>query len=77
MQFKGEQVLKTGYMGDYKSLILYKCPKGYFLFGDKAFGKNNVSWIGDDLDALLENVSDKEIIKRITTEVTGSAAEID
>jgi hypothetical protein len=70
VHFRGEEVLKTGYIGDFKSLILYKCPKGYFLFGDRAFGKNNVSWAGNDLDELLGKLRDKEIEKKILEGVT-------
>lgn len=68
VEFKGEQVFKSGYIGEFKSVVLYKCPKGYFLFGDKVFGNNNVSWIGGDLDELLSKVSDKEIIQKIQDE---------
>jgi len=66
VEFKGEEVLRTGYVGDFKSLMLYKCPNGYFLFGDMAFGKNNWSVIGRSLNDLLAKVSDKDIKKKIT-----------
>ncbi|MFQ5638399.1 MAG: hypothetical protein ACE5IR_10445 [bacterium] len=69
VRFQGEQVMKTGYFDDFKSLILYKCPKGYFLFGDKAFGTNNLSWIGSDLDSLLKCVDDKKLTKKISEDV--------
>ncbi|NIR53014.1 hypothetical protein GWO43_30665 [candidate division KSB1 bacterium] len=69
VRFKGEEILKTGYLGDFKSVILYKCPKGFFLFGDKAFGKNNVSWIGGTLDEVLNKLTDEEIKKKISEQL--------
>lgn len=71
--FKGEEVLKTGYVGDFKSLILYKCPRGYFLFGDKAFGKNNWSMIASSEDELLAKLNDGEIKKKISEAVSAGA----
>lgn len=66
VQFKGEEVLKTGYVGDFKSLILYKCPNGYFLFADKAFGKNNWSVTGGTLEELLAKLPDGDVRKKLT-----------
>ncbi len=66
VEFKGEEVLKTGYVGDFKSLILYKCPKGYFLFGDKAFGKNNWSAAASKLDELVAKLDDSDVKKKIS-----------
>lgn len=66
--FKGEEILKTGYVGDCKSVILYKCPNGFFLFCDKAFGKTNWSAIGKTLNELLDKVRDQEVKKRIKEE---------
>ncbi len=74
VQFKGEQLVKTGYVGDFKSVILYKCPNGYFLFGDKAFGKNNVSWIGSTVEEVLAQVPDEEVRKRVAAELKGREA---
>jgi len=73
VEFKGEEVLRTGYIGDFKSLMLYKCPNGYFLFGDMAFGKNNWSVISKTLDELLTKVKNEEIKKRISEGASQSA----
>ncbi len=73
VQFKGEEILKTGYVGDFKSVILYKCPNGYFLFGDKVFGKNNWSAIGKSIDELLRQLDDGEVKKKITESLSASA----
>ena len=66
VEFKGEQLLKTGYIADFKSVMLYKCPNGYFIFGDKAFGKNNWSAVGHDLDEVASQVDDEKIKKMIS-----------
>ena len=66
VEFKGEEILKTGYVGDFKSIILYKCPKGYFLFGDRAFGNDNLSMVGATVEELLSKIEDKEIKERIS-----------
>ncbi|MCG8607447.1 hypothetical protein MJD09_21005, partial [bacterium] len=58
VEFKGEELLKTGYIGDFKSVALYRCPNGYFSFGDRAFGKHNWSASGKDLDEILAQISD-------------------
>ncbi len=68
VEFKGELMLKTGYVGDCKSVSLYKGPNGYFLFCDKAFGKNNWSVIGKTFDEILAKVTNKEIKKKLTEE---------
>ncbi|MFQ5824785.1 MAG: hypothetical protein ACE5JB_12065 [bacterium] len=65
VEFKGELVLKTGYVGDCKSVMLYKCPNGYFLFCDKAFGKNNWSAIGQTFEEVIAKVSNEEIKKKL------------
>ena len=65
VEFKGEQLLKTGYIADFKSVIFYKCPNGYFIFGNKAFGKNNWSATGHDLDEVVSQVADDKIKKMI------------
>ena len=70
VRFKGEVILKADYVGDCKSVILYKCPRGYFLFCDKVFGKTNWSAIGSTLPELLEKVQDEAIRKRIEEEVS-------
>ena len=74
VEFKGELVFKTGYLGDYKSVQLYKCPGGYFLFFDMAFGQNNRSLIGETLDDLLAKVDDNKVKERILAETAAVAA---
>lgn len=71
--FKGEEMMKTGYVGDFKSLILYKCPGGFFLFGDRAFGKNNWSLIAKSLDELLNQIDDGEPKKKIMESLNAAA----
>ncbi len=57
VEFKGEEVATTGYVGDCKSVHLFKCPGGYFLFLNKAFSMNNWSASGE-LDEVLQKVDD-------------------
>lgn len=75
LEFKGEELVKTGYVGDCKSVMLFKCPKGYFLFCDKAFGKNNWSVIGDTVEAVLEQVNNQEVKEKLQEEISAAAAE--
>ncbi len=63
--FKGELVFKTGYVGDYKSIQLYKCPRGFFLFFDVAYGKNNRSLVATTIDELLKQIPDKKIREQV------------
>ncbi len=70
VQFKGEVVAQTGYVGDFKSLTLYKCPNGYCLFGDKAFGKNNVAWVGKTVEEVLAQVPDEAARRQVAELVT-------
>ncbi|MFQ5709149.1 MAG: hypothetical protein ACE5HO_16965 [bacterium] len=65
VEFKGELLVKSGYVGDCKSAVLYKCPKGYFLFCDQAFGSNNWSVIGSTLEDLLDKVQDTGIKEKL------------
>jgi hypothetical protein len=74
-EFKGEEILKTGYVGDFKSVILYKCPNGYFLFGDKAFGKNNWSVAGATLEELLAKLPEGDVKQKVGEALTPAAAE--
>lgn len=64
--FKGEKILKTGYLGDCKSVQLFKCPNGYFLFCNKAFTKNNWSAAGSKLNDVIEKIQDREVKKKIS-----------
>lgn len=68
IEFKGEDMVKTGYVSDYKSVQLFKCPKGYFLFFDKAFGKNNFSFIAETMDELLSKISDADVKQKLMEE---------
>ncbi len=66
VDFKGEEILKTGYLGDCKSVHLFKCPNGYFLFCNKAFTKNNWSSAGSKLNEIIEKIQDGEVKKKIS-----------
>ncbi|MFQ5677690.1 MAG: hypothetical protein ACE5G1_17510, partial [bacterium] len=66
VEFKGEEILKTGYVGDCKRVHLFKCPNGYFLFCNKAFTKNNWSTTGEKLNELVSRVENKEIRERVS-----------
>ena len=70
VEFLGEQLVKTGYLSDYKSVQLIKCPAGYLLFADKIFTKNNWSVAAPDLDTLLQAVSDKEVLAQLEKELS-------
>ncbi len=61
VKFRGEQLVKTGYVGDCKSVQLFKCPNGYFLFCNKAFSNNNWSIAGDTLKDVFAALTDTEI----------------
>ena len=74
VDFKGEEILKTGYLGDCKSVQLFKCPNGYFLFCNKAFTKNNWSATGSKLNDVIEKIQDGEIKKKIS-ETLASASQ--
>ncbi len=65
VEFKGEEILKTGYISDCKSVLLYKCPNGYFLFCNKVFSMNNWSTAATDTVELLAQIEDSEIKKRV------------
>ena len=66
VNFKGVEVVKTGYLGDCKSVHLFKCPNGYFLFCNKAFTKNNWSAAGSKLNDVIEKIQDGEVKKKIS-----------
>lgn len=72
--FKGEEIVKTGYVGEWKSVQLFKCPNGYFLFCDAAFGKNNWSAIGKTVEEILGKVADKEVRQCIEEELSAEEA---
>lgn len=74
VEFKGEELVKTGYVGDWKSVQLYKCPKGYFLFCDAAFGMNNWSAIGETVEEVLDKITDKDVRKRVEEELSTEKA---
>jgi len=74
VDFKGEEILKTGYLGDCKSVQLFKCPNGYFLFCNKAFTKNNWSAAGSKLNDVIEKIQDGQIKKKIS-ETLASASQ--
>lgn len=66
VEFKGEEILKTGYVGDCKGVQLFECPNGYFLFCNKAFTKNNWSTSGEKLNEVVGRVEDKEIRDKVS-----------
>jgi hypothetical protein len=74
-QFKGEEIVKTGYVGDYKSVHLFKCKKGYFLFCNKLFTKHNWSAAAEELDTLLQQVPDKNVSELLKKELAASVPE--
>jgi hypothetical protein len=65
VEFIGEEILKTGYIADCKSVQIFKCPKGYFLFCNKAFTMNNWSAIADDLQQLQAKAYDDLMRQKI------------
>jgi len=66
VDFKGEEILKTGYLGDCKSVQLFKCPDGYFLFCNKASTKNNWSAASSKLNDVIEKIQNEEVKKKIS-----------
>ena len=73
VEFKGEELVKTGYVGDCKSVQLFKCPGGFFLFCTKSFTKNNWSTAGTTLDQVLSAVTDPDIRKALEEAVSVEA----
>ncbi len=73
VNFRGEEILKTGYLGDYKSVQLFKCPNGYFLFCNKAFTKNNWSTAAGKLNDVIEKIQDGEVKKKISESLASAS----
>ncbi len=65
VEFWREEKVKTGYVGDCKSIQLYECPEGFFLFCNKAFSNNNWSATGQTAADILDKIYDGEIKKKI------------
>ena len=74
VEFKGEQMVKTGYVADCKSVQLFKCPDGYFLFCNKAATKNNWSVSGRGLEEVLSKLYDNEIKNKLEEELASAEA---
>lgn len=74
VEFKGEEILKTGYVGDCKSVHLFKCPDGYFLFCNKAFTRNNWSAASEKLIDVIDKAYDGEIKNKISQILRTEAA---
>ena len=74
VEFKGEQMVKTGYVADCKSVQLFKCPDGYFLFCNKAATKNNWSVSGRGLEEVLSKLYDNEIKNKPEEELASAEA---
>lgn len=72
--FKGGQLFKTGYVGDCKSVQLFKCPGGYFLFCNRAFTMNNWSAAGETIDEVVSRVDDAQIKQKISAELSAAVA---
>jgi hypothetical protein len=70
--FIGEEIVKLGYTGEYKSIHLFRCPDGYFLFCNKTFSKNNWSASDRELDVLLDKVSDVEVVEGLKKELSAA-----
>lgn len=75
VEFKGEQMVKTGYVADCKSVQLFKCPDGYFLFCNKAATKNNWSVSGRGLEEVLSKLYDNEIKNKLEEELASAEAD--
>lgn len=73
-EFWGEEKVKTGYVGDCKSVHLFECPEGFLLFCNKAFTQNNWSATGQTAAEVLDKVYDIEIKKRVEEELSGAVA---
>jgi len=73
VEFKGEEVAKTGFVSDCKSVQLFKCERGYFVFCNKTFSMNNWSTAGASIDVILNKISDEEI-RAVLAEQLGQEA---
>lgn len=72
--FKGEELLKISFVGDCKSVQLFKCPTGYFLFCNKSFTKNNWSAAGKTVSEVVEAVYDPEVKSRLAEGISAAVA---
>ncbi len=74
VEFKGEEIAATGYVGDCKSVQLFKCPNGFFLFCNKAFTKNNWSAAARTLEEVLQQIDDDAVRAKVSEELSTEAA---
>jgi len=72
--FKGEEIAKIGIVGDCKSVQLFKCPNGYFVFCNKAFSMTNWSAADSSLENLLNNIYDPQITEKIAEALKSAKA---
>lgn len=67
--FKGEEIARIGIVADCKSVQLFKCPRGYFIFCNKALTMNNWSAAGAVLEDLLNKLYDPQIKEKIVEQL--------
>ena len=70
VEFKGEEIAKTGFVSDCKSVQLFKCPNGYFVFCNKTFSMNNWSAAGASIDEILKQIDDEAIRSALAEQVS-------
>lgn len=73
-EFWGDEKVKTGYVGDCKSVQLFECPDGFLLFCNKAFTNNNWSATGQTVAEVLDKVSNFDVKKKIEEELSNAGA---
>lgn len=64
--FQGKEVAKAEFVGDNRSVSVYECPRGYFIFFDKLVGKNNWALSAATLDQALAKIPDEETQKALS-----------
>ncbi len=65
--FQGKEIARLQWIGDNRSVTIYECPNGYFVFFDKLVGKNNWAVSGASLEEVLAKVPDEETRKALIT----------
>lgn len=74
VEFLGDEMVKTGYVGDCKSVQFFQCPKGFFIFCNKAFTKNNWSATGQTVVEVLDKINDSSIREKVESELSADVA---
>jgi hypothetical protein len=73
--FEGKEIARVQWVSDNKSITIYECPNGYFLFFDKLIGKDNRAISAKTLEEALAKVPDEESRKALQEALEPATAE--